>query len=215
MKAKKPKIRMLGNVPFRPDVLRAIYPAISRIDRKTSELEESGEITRLKKGLYVVNPDESGIPLVQPLLANHIYGPSYVSMESALRYYGLIPESVYSTISITTGIARTYDNKIGIFRYIHCDSPYYPVGITQGLEEGVTFLIATPEKALCDQIIFTRGLNIRYQSEMERYLEDDLRFDIDSIKNFNVGILMECAATGKKQTSIKQLIKFVEHVRTI
>lgn len=206
---------MLGNVPFRLDVLRAIYPDLSRLDRKASDLEESGDLIRLKKGLYVVSPEESGKPLVRSLLANHIYGPSYVSMESALRYYGLIPENVYSTVSITTGVARTYRNEIGEFRYIHCDSPYYPVGITQGTEEGVTFLIASPEKALCDQIIYTQGLNIRYQTELERYLDEDLRFDIDFLKDFNVEILRECADTGKKQVSLKQLIKFVEHVRNI
>lgn len=206
---------MFGNVPFRLDVLRAIYPSLRQLDCKASNLEKSGVIIRLKKGMYVVSPYESGKPLVLPLLANHIYGPSYVSMESALRYYGLIPESVYSTVSITSGVARTYENKVGTFRYIHCDTSYYPVGITQGIEEGVTFMIASPEKALCDEIVFTHGLNIRYQIEMERYLEEDLRIDIDSLKNFNLGILKECADTGKKQESIKQLIKLIEHVRNI
>jgi len=65
------------------------------VNNKISELEKSGKIIRLKKGIYVVSPKESGKLLSMELIVNHLYGPSYVSMESALRYYGLIPESVY------------------------------------------------------------------------------------------------------------------------
>lgn len=207
------EIRAFKNIPFRLDALRNVYPDIVRIDRKASDLEAAGNLVRLKKGLYVVKPRQTDSPLVLPLLANHIYGPSYVSMETALRYYGLIPEAVYTTISITTRLARIYDTEIGRFKYIHSDTDYYPIGITQEMEGGVTFLIASPEKALCDLIVFTRGLSLRYKKEMRKFLEEDLRFDIDALGDFNLGILKECASEGKKTVAINQLIKLTEDVR--
>ena len=72
--------------------------------------------------MYVANPQWSDKVLVTELIANHIYGPSYVSMESAMRFYGLIPEIVFTTISLTTGTARSYCNEVGTFRYIHCST---------------------------------------------------------------------------------------------
>ena len=54
-------------------------------------LEQKNYVIRLKRGLYVVSPEVSRVPLSLELIANHLYAPSYVSMSSALRYYGLIP----------------------------------------------------------------------------------------------------------------------------
>ena len=55
------------------------------------QLEMADEIIRLKRNLYVVNPEETGVKLSMGLMANHLLAPSYVSMSTALRYYGLIP----------------------------------------------------------------------------------------------------------------------------
>lgn len=206
-------IEQLGNVPFRMGVLGSVYPQIRHLAAKAKSLEEAAEIVRLKKGLYVLDSHVSEKPYVMPLLANHIYGPSYVSMETALRYYGLIPEGVYSTISLTTGVARNYKNKIGMFRYVHCDKGYFPIGITIGNEGGVSFLIASREKALCDQIVFTPRLNLRYHSDVARYLEEDLRFDTDTLSDFDLDVLRACADKGRKKTSIIQLIKYIENER--
>lgn len=213
MKRQDNSIEQIGNVPFRMGALGSVYPQIRHLAAKAKSLEEAAEIFRLKKGLYVLSPQVSEKPFVMPLLANHIYGPSYVSMETALRYYGLIPEGVYSTISLTTGVTRSYKNKIGVFRYVHCDKGYFPIGITVGNEAGVSFLIACREKALCDQIVFTPRLNLRYQSDVARYLDEDLRFDTDALSDFDLDILRACADKGKKKASIIQLIKYIKNER--
>ncbi len=211
MKRQDNGIVEIGNIPFRMNALTSVYPQIKRLAAKAKALKDSNELCRLKKGLYVVNPDASRKPIVMPLLANHIYGPSYVSMESALRYYGLIPDAVYSTISLTTGVARKYKNCFGEFRYIHCDKAYFSIGVTIKEEADVSFLIAGREKALCDQIMYTSRLSLRYQSDVERYLEDDLRFDIGSLADFDLEVLRACADTGRKKASIIQLIRFIEN----
>src|SRR3546814_12610637 len=62
------------------------------------------------------------------LLANHIFGPSYVSVETALSYYGLIPERVYETTSMTTQAPRKFNTPLGTFTYTRLPLPYYAFG---------------------------------------------------------------------------------------
>ena len=75
---------------------------------KVSKLEQDGDLIRLKKGFFVVAPRISQQLLSEELIANHLYGPSYVSLETALSYYGLIPELVYVTRSITVKRAKLF-----------------------------------------------------------------------------------------------------------
>jgi hypothetical protein len=76
--------------------------------------------------------------------------------------------------------------------------------------DGVTFLIASPEKALCDVINFSKNLNLRFMKDVEIYLEEDIRFDTDELKNFNIDILEQCATVSRKQQSINTLIKYLK-----
>lgn len=206
-------LKDIGNIPFKMGVLETVFPDNSAIAAKAKRLEEAGVIMRLKRGMYVVSPQESGKIVNEFLIANHLHGPSYVSMHTALRYYGLIPENVIETISMTVGVAKTYINDVGTFRYIHCSDDYYPIGIRSVVEEEVAFMIATPEKALCDLIAFTSNLNLRYKGEIRRYLEDDLRIDLDEIKDFDIEILQKCAEKGKKKNMLNQIIRLIEHER--
>ena len=67
----------------------AIFTNIEAGNQKMRNLEADHKIIRLKKGLYVVSPNVSRVALSTELVANHLYAPSYVSMQTALRYYGL------------------------------------------------------------------------------------------------------------------------------
>lgn len=205
----------LRNTPFRLSVLEAVFPENKAIAGKAKRLEDSGKIIRLKKGMYVVAPSVSGNRVNEFLIANHLNGPSYVSMQTALRYYGLIPENVYETTSVTSGLSKSYTNSIGTFSYVHCSGDYFPIGIRTVSEDNTTFLIASPEKALCDMIIFTPNLNLRYLSETRTYLESDLRIDLEDLKDFDLDIIRQCAENGKKETTINQLIKIIENERNI
>ena len=203
------------NIPFRTQDLATIYPQNRDLLGVAKRLERAGNIIRLKKGLYVVAPHITHTELSDFLIANHLYGPSYVSAESALRWYGMIPESVYETISVTSGIARSYSNKTGTYRYIHAASAYCAVGITMQQETNISFLIATPEKALCDKIVFTPYLNLRYREEILRFLEDDLRIDMNRFYGLNTELLHQCAKVSRKKIMINQLITLIENERSI
>lgn len=203
------------NIPFTAPMLDAVYPEYRAITAKAKRLEDSNKIIRLKRGLYVVNPETNNSILNEFLIANHLYGPSYVSRQSALRYYGLIPERVYEITSMTTGHAKTYSNKIGNFSYLHCHNSYYHIGVKSLSENGISFMIASPEKALCDLMVYTPNLNLRYKSELISYLEEDIRFDISQLKNFDLKILEECLMHSRKKTMIQNLIKLTKEYGNI
>lgn len=197
----------IGNIPVDFAVLKSLFPDHKSVHNKISELEKSGTLIRLKKGMYVVSPKESGKLISVELVANHLYGPSYVSMESALRYYGLIPERVYSIQSMTTKHSREFSNSLGKFKYTQCDRAYFSVGIRQEIMDNTSFLIATPEKALCDLIIHTPNLNLRFQKDTLTYLEEDLRFDMDAFYRMDSHIFEQCAQVGKKKAIIANILK--------
>ncbi|MBQ9475309.1 MAG: hypothetical protein IJU69_03535 [Bacteroidales bacterium] len=211
----KDVLDILGNIPVSKETIATLYPAVSASNQKVSSLEHSGKLLRLKRGLYIVNPACSGRRISIELVANHLYSPSYVSMHTALRLYGLIPEQVHLVQSMTLKHSREFENALGKFSYTGVGRDYFPIGLRQEETEGTTFIIASPEKALCDLICHTSGLNLRYQKEAKVFLEEDLRLDMDAFGQFNADIFRQCANAGKKAQSIDTIIKLLNNERTI
>ncbi|MFR9620185.1 MAG: hypothetical protein SNH63_03065 [Rikenellaceae bacterium] len=205
------ELKNIGIIPVDVSVLGSMFSHLASPRNKIAQLEKSGQLVRLKRGLYVVSPTVSGEILSTELIANHIYGPSYVSMESALRFYGLIPESVYAVRSMTIKRSRDFENSIARFDYTQCSTDYYSIGIQQVTNDNFTFLIATPEKALCDLIAYTPKLNPRFINSMRTYLEEDLRLDMEQFYKMDVAIFRECAKVGKKSAEINNIIKILEN----
>lgn len=205
----------IKNIPFDINVLSSLFPECRHITEKARVLVESGRIIRLKKGLYVASEHESGSPINRFLASNHIYGPSYVSQSSALRYYGLIPERVQMIQATCTKHSRDFETPIGVFRYTGCSKEYFNIGIKIMQENGINMLIASPEKALCDLINFSKGVNLRFIKDAKTYIEDDIRLDTDALADFNIDILKRCALYSRRQKSIENLIKYIENERDI
>lgn len=205
----KDVLDIVGNVPVTKETIASLYPDVSGSNQKVSSLEHSGKLLRLKRGLYIVNPAWSGKRINKELVANHLYSPSYVSMHTALRWYGLIPEQVHLVQSMTLKHSRVFENSLGRFNYIGVGRDYFPIGLRQEETEGTTFIIASPEKALCDLICYTPGVNLRYRKEAQAFLEEDLRLDMDAFRQFNADILHQCAGAGKKTQSIGTIIKLL------
>jgi predicted transcriptional regulator of viral defense system len=158
-----------SEIPVPTQVLLDVLKDYRRPYDKLMELVQQGYLVQLRKGLYytsgLVNPK---IP--EPFcIANHLYGPSYVSQEVALSYWGLIPERVYTVSSVTTNSSKEFRIPIGTFTYTHLPSPYYSLGIQSlALTPRQTILIASPEKALCDKIVTTSGINLRSTKQARR-----------------------------------------------
>lgn len=106
---------------------------------------------------------ESDLPVPNTfLIANHLRGPSYVSLESAMYYWGMIPERVHEISSVTLKTSKKYTTPLGRFRFLHLAAPYYSFGIESvQLAPQQMALIASREKAICDKIILTAGVLLR------------------------------------------------------
>ena len=205
----KDALDILGNIPVTKETIASLYPDISGTNQKVASLEHSGKLLRLKRGLYIINPVWSGKRISEELVANHLYTPSYVSMLTALSWYGLIPERVYLIQSMTLKHSRVFENALGRFSYTSVSRDYFPIGIRKVETKEASFLIASPEKALCDLICSTPGVNLRYQKEAQAYLEEDMRFDMDEFSQFDTDILRQCANVGKKKQTIETIIKLL------
>ena len=200
----------LGNIPVSSSTILSLYPDLKSKRTKIATLEKANEIIRLKRNMFIVNPDETGMKLSTGLIANHLLAPSYVSMQSALRYYGLIPEVVYTMQSMTFKAARNFNTPVGNFHYQHISKEAYPIGLAQIKEGNVVYIMATPEKALCDLLANMPGVNLRFKKEALTFLEYDLRFDMERFLTFDRTILEEYAKVGKKATSVRTIIKLLD-----
>jgi hypothetical protein len=123
---------------------------------------EKSLFMKLRNGLYALRthlPPEYAI-------ANKLYTPSYISLETALSHYGVIPETVYTITSVTTKITREFETPWLIFAYHKIKKSAY-TGYTQIKQEGRVVLIAEPEKALADYLYFVdlkrKSLNDRLE----------------------------------------------------
>lgn len=204
------ELATFSNIPVSMAALASLFPDIKAGGSKVRSLERSGNLLRIKKGLYVVSPMVTQVPLSPELIANHVYAPSYVSMHSALRYYGLIPEAVYSIQSMTVKHTRCFDTPLGRFDYTCMSREAFPVGVTIINKQTYTFLMATPEKALCDLIANSPKVNLRYLKDVERFVCEDLRMEMDDFRNMDITVFERYAEVGKKATSIQSIIKYLK-----
>lgn len=161
-------------------------------DKITSWLK-SGELIRVKKGLYVFGKNTALKPYSQELLANLIYGPSALSLNYALSFYGLIPERTTTITSITNKRNKTFATPVGDFTYRYLAPNKYAVGIELfNTNETTPFLIASPEKALCDLIhLSDKKIKLPTAIDMKNYLFSDLRIDEEALARFRIKLLTE------------------------
>jgi len=140
---------------------------------------DSGDILPIRRGLYCLAPRANRRAVSRNLLANLIYGPSYISLESALSFHGWIPEAVHSVASVSLGRAKTVETPLGYFDYIQIKQTPLLAGVerivgTDGAQG--SFYMAKPLKALADVVAF-RGFDwqgLRPVMECLRVEEDSL-----------------------------------------
>ncbi len=160
------------------------------------------DIIRVKKGLYVLGK-EYNKPYNKFILANLIYGPSYITAQTALAFWKMIPERVELMISMTMKRKKQFETPVGRFSYLCCPKNVFNIGVQFGdAGDQKKFLIASPEKALCDMT--APQTHISTKTEMKEFL-DLMRVDDSDIKNFDFSLLEEIK-TGYKRQSIRLLL---------
>jgi predicted transcriptional regulator of viral defense system len=145
---------------------------------------KKGLIIKLRNGFYLF-PEYKTRSGFAFYIANRIYRPSYISLHSALAFYGMIPESVVQITSVTSRKTATFSNAIGEFSY-KTVKPDLMFGYdVKPMVEGHSFFLAKPEKALIDLLYLYPFYNTK--SEIE-----ELRLDMDFIQNdLNINLLKE------------------------
>ena len=204
------KLKYFNSVPFNHATLLSCLKGYERPNDKIVELVRKEIIIRLKRGLYVSGDFFRSGMTSKELFANNIYGPSYVSLDYALAFYGLIPERINNVTSITLKNAKKFNTAFGSFFYIKSPDSLYKIGVeSYSLNNEISFLIASPIKAICDKLIFTKNLNITSKYDMLCYLDEDLRIDIEDRSGFNLEIILQCIDAGYKVRQLDILYKIL------
>ena len=175
---------------------------------KISELLKSKELISIRRGLYITGP-EMDLPTPEPfLIANHLRGPSYVSLESALSYWNMIPERAYEISSVSIKTSKIYKTPVGRFSFQQLKTPYFSYGI-KNIEYSPkqTMMVASPEKALCDKIVLTPKINLRSIKQTQEFIIEDLRIDTEVLSTLNTELMELWIEDAPKKSSLKMLIK--------
>ena len=178
---------------------------------RVSRWMRSGELQGVVKGIYVTAPELRKRPLSLGILANKIYGPSYVSFEYVLSQAGLIPEAVRTITSATPKRNRNFDTPLGRFSYRHLPLAVYSFGWTRREQsDGSGWLEALPEKALLDWLY--RSGSLRSVSALEARLFEDLRLDLDLFLGLDLQRLMVYASRMPGSTFRLHFVKLLRRL---
>ncbi len=181
------------------------YKNYSNINNKISRDVKSGEFFAISKGLYETDKNTPG-----HYLASYIYGPSYLSFDYALSKYGMIPEAVYKTYTSATfkkNKRKTYSNVFGDFLYRDVPEGVYMFGVKAVVENGYTYHIATPEKALCDKLYTMKP--VKNLEELRNLIFNDLRIDEGLFRKLDFEFITEISG-GYKSNNLNLLDKLVK-----
>lgn len=137
---------------------------------------KQGDIIRIKRGLYCFGQHLRKKPLNLLALAGLVKSGTYISMESALSSHGWIPEEVTAVTSVTSGRQLTFGTPVGMFIYTHVTQEVFFRGVEQHTSGTVSWLEATPLKALADYIYVRR---LKWTSVEPLYLS--LRINEDAL----------------------------------
>lgn len=171
-------------------MLMSVLSSYSKPRDAVTRLLAEGAILSIKKGLYVFGEVYRKGSLCKESLANLIYGPSYISLEYALSYYGLIPERVEQITSMTVLRSKLFQTPVGSFAYVHLNPNKFAVGVTQvEIDRKHQILMATPEKALADRI--SSHKNLTTPQEMLQFICEGLRIEEDALSQFSLPLLKD------------------------
>jgi hypothetical protein len=106
--------------------------------------------------------------------------------------------------SVTFKRSKQFETPLGLFEYQSIPRDFYVVGFEQFITDDYVYLIATPEKALCDYLFVTANLKFTSKKSMLSFLEDDLRVDFSAVK-WNTKLILKCAKLGKKTKALLYL----------
>jgi predicted transcriptional regulator of viral defense system len=163
---------------------------------------KSGQIIRLRRGIYCLSEkyQRRGINLFT--LSQQLYGPSFISLESALSYHRWIPEGVFFTTAVSMKKTISFTTPLGRFDYRHVPAMVFYEGVGRIEEQGEAFFMASPWKALCDYVYV-------YKKEWTSIdpLLKSLRIDEQDLRG---GVQREELLSLKENTQSRRIHAFID-----
>jgi hypothetical protein len=205
----------LPQIPVEYDVLLAANSDYASPKDRVARMLRNGEILRVRHGLYYPAATAADVPLAARwVIANQLYGPSYVSAQSVLAQLGVTPEAVPGVTSCCLHRARRFDTALGEFSYLKVPHGYFAVGLQVG---AANVVVASAAKALCDVLAGKRNARIQSRSAMRAYLLDDLRLDVDALDAAQprleaLAVIREAAGCGFKEVELELLARVLEEL---
>ncbi len=177
-------LRLVGDEPlFETSLLLAGDVSPDDVRRQLSRWTRAGRILQLRRGLYTLAPPFQKVKPHPFLMANRMVRSSYVSCQSALAFYGLIPEYTPVVVSVTTSRPARWETPFGTFEFRHIKVDWLAGYRQLDLGSGQSAFVATPEKALLDLVYLQPG------GDQPRFLDalrlQNLdRLDLDSLREW-------------------------------
>jgi hypothetical protein len=162
---------------------------------RLTRLLKAGKLIQVRRGLFVDDPSIS-----RRALASLIYGPSYLSFEYALAAAGLIPErvEVVTSACFNKNRNKAFHTPLGEFQYFYLPNSVYPYGLRLEEDNGMSYLIASPEKALCDAV-YKVPATITVEA-MELLLIEDWRMERESLLNLDKDFILWIAPMYRRKS---------------
>lgn len=168
--------------------------------------QKKGYLVRIRNGWYSLKGSIEDLPDAY-FVANKIYSPSYIALESALSFYGWIPEGVFTTTSISTQKTNVFDTPVGRFRYANI-KPSLFFGYKLLQVNGCGVKVADPEKALLDFIYFHPKIADPIEFEGFRFNLAQMQMDLDFDKLHQYETIFNSKVVSER---LNKIINFFEY----
>jgi len=195
-------LKKVGGLPCFTTRFLAAGENLSQIRLQLNRWVKNGRLIRLNKGLYALSDPYRKVKPEPFAIANALKPPSYVSLQSALSWYGLIPEFTPAVTSVTTARPQIIETPLGRYEYRHISRELFWGYQQIELSQNQFSFIAMPAKALLDLLYFTAG------GERTEFLEE-LR--LQNLEKLDKGDLKRFAEKSKNS----KLLRAVSNIEKI
>lgn len=176
---------------------------------------QAGEVAILRRGLYVLREPFRRDMLDPAVLVPLLYGPSYMSFESALRFHGLIPDVVQTVAAATSRRSRTFNTVLGHFSFysVPCSTLLAGVRLLPFGNEGrsVTGMVASPARAVADVVYLRR--EVTWKDHGANFLEESMRIDLadlaKAIRPDELAATLDTFHNGRVRAYLERLATFL------
>ncbi len=197
-------LKIVGDEPvFSSALLMSGDRSRLNIRLQLSRWTKSGRVVQLRRGLYLLAKPYRKLSPHPFMLANCMKRPSYISLQTALSFYGMIPENVPTLTSVTAGRPEKLLTEEGSFIFKHVKKSFFNSYSMIEVGDRQSAFIATPEKSLLDLVYLTTG-GETFAFLRELRLQNTERLDLDRLRE-----MAEKSGSSKLKLAVERIIKVI------